>query len=188
MLLHAKISTFQTTKYSEDELTSMTRDERLHITDHGYEKIVQEIELVNQTFQDVDQLCNKVLEICQEKPFVFVVLNSAIECGFLVGKHHYRDPNGVFEVIFFAIIDQSRYDQSVINDIRNGIINHPSIKELFRTVGRDLRKVTYYDGQYAKLNKLSNSCATSNLLYDNPPATWHKVDPSHRGQKKNNYV
>ena len=183
-MLSAKISTFQTTKYTEDELANMTRDEYLHITKNGYEKIVQEIELVNQTFQNVDQLRNKVLELCQENSFVFVVLDSSLEDGFLVGKHHYRDPNGVFEVIFFTIIDKSRYNQSVISDIHNGIINHPSIRELFRTVGRDLRKVTYYDIQYAKLHKLSNSCATSNLLYDHPPLTWHKMDPSYRGQKE----
>jgi hypothetical protein len=178
-MIQAKISTFQTVKYVENELSKMTRDEQLSVKNFGYEKIIKETELVNQTFKDVGQLRSKIFELCQENRVIFVVLENYTSDGLLVGgKYRLNDPNAIFEIIFFTILDMSKHTKSAHDNIEKAIINDPNIKELCRIIGKDMHEVTYYDSQYASLHRLPNSLyAISNLIYDNV-STWSKANQS----------
>ncbi len=185
-MISAKISIFQTTKYTEEELSNMTRNDQLSIRNFGYEKVVQEIGLVEQTFKNTVQLQNKILELCRENEVLFISVENYVNNEFLVGKkYQLQDPNAIFEMMFFTILNQSTYTKFILENIQNGITTNPCIRVVHMVIGKDLHKMTYYNSQYFKIHKLSeNLSSVSNLIHDLPTSTWHRVDPLYRSQKK----
>lgn len=180
-----KISTFQTTPYTEDELESMTRDEKFSVKNYGYQKVIKETELVGQTFTNAVQLQNKVLELCQENEVLFVSVDNYTRDAFLVGdKYRIKDPNAIFEIMFFSITDKTAYTEFVRENIRNGITTDPCIKVILMVIGKELHKMTHYYSKYFKMHQLPSLSSMSNLIHDLPQSTWYRVDPSHCSQKE----
>ncbi|HEX5456819.1 MAG TPA: hypothetical protein VFX64_00360 [Candidatus Nitrosotalea sp.] len=166
--MQTKISTFNTNKYAEKELSEIKKDEQVYIKDFGCEKIINEVELISQIFENIENLQSKIFELCQQNQILFVKLGDLKSKGFLVGKkYHHRDPNGIFEIIYFTIEDKTKYDNSIVDDIRNGIINNSIIKEWYRVIGKDLQKNVYYSTKYSQLHHLPHAIrAVSNVLPD----------------------
>lgn len=100
--MEARITKFHTVPYTNEELASMPEEQQQSVRIARYEKVIDEVEIVKFSFETLDQLRNKLVDLCNKQSEVSFILymNNALRDSYIFpeGYRQHGAINNTFSV------------------------------------------------------------------------------------------
>lgn len=132
-----QISRIRTVPYSRDELGQIGWDEAIKVHLYGREKALGEDNIESFYFENLADLRNRVIDSCHkyDAPVIVKMGNRERESFIPNKQYDQRDPQGLFEIIFYSY--STDHDETQTSSFHNekdpiaGLPEDPSTKEDF---------------------------------------------------------